>query len=87
MHVLWFYIMNTITIKDIPLAVHRRLKSRAKEHGRSLNKEVIYTLESSLHSERIDTATIKTHAKAVREIMDVYLTPDDLNELKSAGRR
>jgi plasmid stability protein len=79
--------MSTITIKDIPAAVHRTLKSRAKAHGRSLNKEIITTLESTLHSAPLDAAAIGTRARAVRESMGVYLTQKELGTLKNAGRR
>ena len=79
--------MNTITIKDVPPAVHRTLKSRAEAHGRSLNKEIIMTLESTLHGSPVDAAAIGKHARAVRETMGVYLTQKDLTALKNAGRR
>lgn len=79
--------MNTITLKDIPPAVHRTFKSRAKAHGRSLNKEIITTLESTLHGSPIDALAVGKHARAVRETMGVYLTQKDLTTLKNAGRR
>ena len=80
-------IMSTITIKDVPPAVHRTLKSRAEAHGRSLNKEIIITLEGTLHSGLIDAKAIGEHARVVRETMGVYLTQKDLTALKNAGRR
>lgn len=79
--------MSTITIKDIPPTIHRTLKTRAKAHGRSLNKEVLATLESSLHSTRLDVGSILSRASAVRETMDIYLTEKDLASLKNEGRR
>lgn len=80
-------IMNTITLKDVPPAVHRALKARAKTHGRSLNKEIMATLECSLHSVKIDAATVASHARAIREEMGGYLTQAKLSELKDTGRR
>ena len=79
--------MSTITIKNIPPAVHRTLKSRAQAHGRSLNREIITTLESVIHGSPIDAAGVGHHARAVRETMGVYLTDKDLLRLKTAGRR
>ena len=79
--------MNTITIKDVPPAVHRTLKSRAEAHGRSLNKEIIITLENTLHGSPIDATAIGKHARAVRESIGVYLTQRDLTAFKDAGRR
>lgn len=78
--------MNTITLKDVPPAVHRTLKSRAKAHGRSLNKEIITTLESTLHSSPIDATVVGRHARAVRETIGVYLTQKDLTTFKNLGR-
>ena len=80
-------IMSTITIKDVPQTVHRTLKSRAAAHGRSLNKEIIITLESTLHGSPIDAQAIGKHARSVRETMGVYLTQKDLRALKDSGRR
>lgn len=79
--------MSTITIKNIPPAVHRTLKSRARAHGRSLNREIITTLEQVVHGSPIDASAIGSRARAVRETMGVYLTDSDLRDLKTAGRR
>lgn len=67
--------------------MHRALKSRAKIHGRSLNKEIISTLDYTLHAAPIDAGAIGKHALAVRETMGVYVTQKDLATLKNAGRR
>ena len=79
--------MSTITVKDVPAVLHRTLKSRAEAHGRSLNREIIMTLENTLHGAPIDARAIGKHARAVRETMGVYLTQKDLMALKGAGRR
>lgn len=79
--------MSTIAIKDMPPAMHQALKARAKAHGRSLSKEVIATLEGTMHDSPIDAHAIRGHARAVREAMGVYLTEENLSELKDAGRR
>ena len=80
-------IMSTITLKDIPLDMHRTLKIRAKAHGRSLNKEIITTLENTLHGMPIDASAVGNHARTVRETMGVYLTQTELAALKNAGRK
>ncbi|MEM9080229.1 MAG: Arc family DNA-binding protein [Verrucomicrobiota bacterium] len=35
----------TITIKNVPDEVHQELKAQAKEHGRSLNQEILMVLK------------------------------------------
>ena len=79
--------MSTITIKNLPPAIHRSLKSRASAHGRSLNKEIIATLEGTLHGSRLDGVAIGRHACMVREAMGVYLTQKDLAAFKDTGRK
>ena len=46
--------MKTITLKDIPQPVHAALKHRAKQHGRSLNKEVLACLEMIVAPARVN---------------------------------
>lgn len=79
--------MTTITLKSVPPVLHQKLKAMAKTHGRSLNREIITTLESSLHGARKDTEDIGHHARVVRESMGVYLTQKDLSEMKNVGRK
>jgi plasmid stability protein len=79
--------MSTITIKDIPPSVHRALKARAKAHGRSLNREIIAVLESTLHGSHIDASAIGERARSVRKTMGVCLAQRELDALKNAGRR
>ena len=67
--------------------MHRTLKARAKAHGRSLNKEIIATLECTLHGTPIDATAVGNHARSVRETMGVYLTQTELTTLKNAGRK
>lgn len=78
--------MKTITIKDIPLALHRELKARAEAHGRSLNTEVLACLEASVRATPVDTEDLIRKARALRETMKVYLTQKELTALKNQGR-
>jgi len=79
--------MSTITLKDVPSEIHATLKSQAKAHGRSLNREIIMTLAQTLHASRIDASAVAHQARMVRETMGVYLTQRDLADLKGSGRR
>jgi plasmid stability protein len=42
--------MITLTIKGIPKSTHRELKKRAAVNRRSLNNEIIFTLETLIGS-------------------------------------
>ena len=43
--------MKSLSIKNVPEAVHRRLKQRASRHHRSLNGELLALIEEALCSE------------------------------------
>jgi predicted nucleic acid-binding protein/plasmid stability protein len=59
--------MPTITLKNIPEDLHRKLKKRAEEHHRSLNREVLATLRSATNqSFRLEPAALIREARAVR---------------------
>lgn len=61
--------MITITIKGIPKATHRELKKRAAVNRRSLNNEIIFTLETLLGSESrpdVQLRQVQTSVKKTR---------------------
>lgn len=45
---------TTLTVRNVPAALHARLKRRAKEHRRSLNSEVLTLLEEAVGEEEAD---------------------------------
>ena len=79
--------MSTITLKNVPSEIHASLRTQAKAHGRSLNKEIIAILSDRLHATRVNAAAVEVQARSVRESMGVYLTDRDLKALRNAGRR
>ena len=78
--------MATITLKDIPVSLHRELKQRAKSHGRSLNREILRCLESCIYSRPLDVDQVLHDALEIREQVQGYLTEQDLKKFKSKGR-
>ncbi len=79
--------MATITIKNIPEALYSRLKRKASEHRRSLNKEVITCLEQSTGSVPLDPETFLARARELRTLVKgPPLTERRLWQLKRAGR-
>jgi plasmid stability protein len=57
----------TVTLKNIPNAVHQALKQRAKANNRSLNKEAITCLESALGVLPPDTKALHEEIIAFRQ--------------------
>ena len=79
--------MATLTIKNIPEKLRRRLKESAREHRRSINGEAISCLESVLVGSRVDPSKFLAQVRALRERMPrLYLTDNDLRAARNKGR-
>lgn len=48
--------MRSITLKNVPDDLHQRLKDRAARHHRSLNSEILASLEAAVRSVFYDVA-------------------------------
>ena len=59
--------MITLTLKGIPKATHRELKKRAAVNRRSLNNEIIFTLETLLGSARQEAIQLSQFRKPVKK--------------------
>jgi plasmid stability protein len=49
--------MLNLTLKNIPAALHLRLKTRAETNRRSLNREILALLEAQLEAPVVDVAS------------------------------
>jgi plasmid stability protein len=81
--------MATITLKNVPDDLHRRLKERAERHHRSLNREAIRCLEEAVADERIEEQALLARIRANRARMverGVWLTEESLLEATEEGR-
>ena len=80
--------MRSLTIKNVPPALLRRLKARAAANRRSLNLEVIASLESIGGTAPIDPDAFLARAQAIRArtAKNFRLTARTLDTLKRAGR-
>ena len=78
--------MATITLKNIPEQLHKKIKQRAVQHHRSLNSEIISCLERSLVSSPVDTDTLLARARYFRNRLSVRLTNKDITVLKNQDR-
>lgn len=58
--------MRTVIIRGMPETLHRQLKGRARDHGRSLSEEILSCLETAVHARRIDPETWLRRAAAAR---------------------
>ncbi|MBZ0091947.1 MAG: Arc family DNA-binding protein [Sulfuricellaceae bacterium] len=78
--------MATITLKNIPDDLHRRLKESAAQHHRSMNKEIIARLEEQLMPPKRDTDAKLAELRTLRRQLPVYATPEEIDAAKDEGR-
>lgn len=79
--------MPAITLKSLPVSLHRSLKSRAARHKRSLNQEVIAVLEEAVApSRRVDVEAMIERTRRLRESIKLQLTPEQIDAFKREGR-
>jgi plasmid stability protein len=80
--------MPTITLKGIPARLHRDLKARAKAHQRSLNKEVIATLQDAASRTRpIPAVKLIREARAIRGKFSREVSAREIETWIQQGRR
>jgi len=79
--------MATLTIKNVPDKLVRRLKSQAALHRRSLNLEVIACLEGATGATPIDPDALLATARAIRIVpKGLRVTDRLLKQFRNAGR-
>jgi len=81
-------LMPSLTLKNVPRDLHRKLKDRARTHHRSLNKEVIATVQSI--TDQTPAPDIDQMSAEAREMRSKFKRPVSLDEIqtwKVAGRR
>ena len=80
--------MATLTIKNVPDKLVRRLKAQAALHRRSLNLEVITCLEGASQPTPVDPDAILATARAIRiNPVGLRLTDRVVEELINHGRK
>ncbi len=78
--------MASLTLKNIPPDLHKKLKAQAAEHGRSLNSEAIAALRVATVGRPVDVETFLAQARKLRARVRGRLTDEILREARSTGR-
>ncbi len=79
--------MATLTIRNVPDELHARLQVMAREHHRSLNREVIACLEEVTKQQSSDVDTFLRRAAAMRSrFQGSPVTPDELVDAAHTGQ-
>lgn len=78
---------RTLTLKNLPDALHARLAAAAKRHRRSLNNEAILCLEAGLARTQGTLDQRLTTIRALRQSLPpLPADPTTIQTLKAAGR-
>jgi plasmid stability protein len=78
--------MATLTVKNIPDELYQHLRRSAAEARRSLNSEILFRLEVSLGSRKIDADEVLARARAVRQSVSHPVTERELRRARADGR-
>ena len=78
--------MASITLKDIPRPVHSALKARARQHGRSLNREALACLEAAVSPARVDVDALLLRIRDHRATIPGHLDEALLVAARHTGR-
>jgi plasmid stability protein len=78
--------MKSITLKNIPQSVHSALRQRAKQHGRSLNKEALVCLEMIVAPARVDIHALLHDVQTHRASLPGRLNDRLIQMANVAGR-
>jgi plasmid stability protein len=77
----------TLTLKNIPEDVYRRLKLSAETHRRSLNSEAIVCLEAVLTPNRLPPSERLARARELRsQLGQAHFKVGDIDSVKRHGR-
>lgn len=76
----------TITLKNIPPRLHRELKRRAEVNRRSLNSEIISSLEKVTFSQPVNVDALLADIRKDRERIGGYMTAEEIDRFKKEGR-
>jgi plasmid stability protein len=77
----------SITIKNLPIDLHRRLRQRAERSGRSLNREIIACLRQSAGADPVDVRAVLAEARSLRRLVRGPIPDAEVNAAKREGRR
>jgi plasmid stability protein len=79
--------MATLTIRNIPEKLRKRLKESAAQHRRTMSGEAISCLQKALVGDRVDPKDFLAQVRSLRARMPrVFVTERDLRVAKNQGR-
>ncbi len=78
--------MPSVTIKNIPEGIYKKLKARAKSNHRSINGEIMSVLHRDLEEDTINVEEFLERARKIREKINITFTDEEITAAKNEGR-
>jgi len=78
--------MPSITVKNIPDSIYKKLKQQAQAQHRSMNSEIIACLERSVEPNRVSPDEILRQARLLRKKARGSLTAEEIQDAIDHGR-
>ena len=79
--------MPSITLKGLPRDLHRKMRARAKANHRSLNREVIATLQAATAgAQPLNANALQELVRRARSLFRRPVTARQIDAWKRAGR-
>ncbi len=78
--------MANLTIKNLPDKLYRELQTQAKRNQRSLNNQIIVTIQRALGVDNVDPAELRAQARLFRQRTQSGLSPEDIELAINHGR-
>jgi plasmid stability protein len=78
--------MASLTLKNIPPDLHKKLKAQAAEHGRSLNREAIAALRVATAGRPVDVEAFLARIRRLRKGLSVRVDDETIRRFKNEGR-
>lgn len=79
--------MNSITVRNIPDRIKKRLNNRIKITHRSLNSEIIACLEEHLFPSSREVELILEKSEQIRNKLNFTIDLDEIDGAKRQGRK
>jgi plasmid stability protein len=78
--------MNSITVRNIPDSLHKKLQKRSRLSRRSLNSEIIACLEEALMPNKNEIEQLLEKSNTIRSKLSFTILNEDIDTAKSSGR-
>jgi len=75
-----------ITLKDIPKGLHERLRATAARTGRSLNKQILFTLQRAVSPKKTNRVALLNRIQRRRGDMSLWIEDETLRSAIDDGR-